>query len=367
LRIYFAILTGISLFYYHEAAAIAFQASGHVKTTAFNAGKIVLEYSRSFDVFVDGCSNSIRVDAASEDKGNDYFELRCDGTNVYYYAKFKGDLGVTNEKENESRFRRVNDSVLLILPRLSPPQRAAPLLIPWLAYGSHCYYSQQPLGKANLLWTLPDARMLVLNDQMQLRADWRLSESVVPFLTFYTDFRVGTAFDKKGEIIDLPKDFSDGTTNLHFEVITWTNVNGIKFPSKFQYSCFHSTPDKLASVLLRQEVGILENLRIVQGVSNTTPEISAAARVIDRRYMDERGRPFDYISNTKKILSREEALAQAEAKRARTLKSFMQEGTNTKRNIFACLIAVAIAFPSYLLCRRIFLSYQKTNKNKTSQ
>lgn len=308
-----------------------FAVKGMVTTTAFYNGKVLNKSVRPFMLWVDKCRVFVRAEPSALDVGVEYTEFGSDGTNCYLL-----------KKQNKTK-ASVNDSLLEILPQQCPPALSSPVLAPWLAYGSGCYFRAQREDIIHTFWIRTgNSPLAPEHDAIRLKSAWQFAKHNARFLETYHDFRTGVVLGKRGEVKELPAELADNLTNNIFCVFSWTNLSGVTYPLEFAFLTYDRAEADGSQPLIIQQVGVANSIHPGLTRESYLPEMTAAVYVVDKRVQDEGGNAVTYLRSDKKLPSAEEVQAHADSNDWRGKNPPHQKN---RRQWVAVALVVALGIP----------------------
>ena len=184
----------------------------------------------------------------------------------------------------------------------SPPHNDAQQFYPvWLAYCSAPYFRTLKSDKA----VAPRfAKGDFLNEpvkRIELTAKWHMNDRLfLKDANWYSDGTTeSTGPDGKSFIYKYPPPYDKPFVEGHFEILSWTNWNGISVPANFKLTAYR--PDYASTnvanfVVAYTMTGVLGQ---IQGIGNFSPvpQLNMATRITDLRIKVRPGlQPSGYIS-----------------------------------------------------------------------
>jgi RNA polymerase sigma factor (sigma-70 family) len=231
-----------------------------------------------------------------------YWEMGFDGTNLY----------TLEQQDKEKLLPTVPPAVLQrgnvifaegsVQTAISPPHNDAKQFYPvWLAYCSAQYFRTLKGDRAV-------APRFAMRDflsepvkKIELTTKWNMNDRL--FLKDASWYSDGTTEsigpDGKSFIYKYPPPYDKPFVEGHFEILSWTNWNGISVPANFKLTAYR--PDNASTnvanfVVAYTMTGVLEQ---IQGIGNFSPvpQLNMATRITDLRIKVRPGlQPSGYIS-----------------------------------------------------------------------
>jgi hypothetical protein len=206
-----------------------------------------------FELHYDDCRWKVTV-VLDGTTNRDIYIYQYDGTNLTYYVEIFG-TALTNAQ-----------GMVEASPVPYMWDRAAGW-IPWLAFASECYFGQVTNGYAISL--MPAISKKGQDKRYEVPVDFNLSPSLphFPVLVRYTTDKF-VALEDDGitfKIFPLSvafgpsSPFNDGYMSAEFKSDGFTNVNGLSFPTTFEYRSYRpkrdakTTNDLDSSLIIRGE------------------------------------------------------------------------------------------------------------------
>jgi RNA polymerase sigma factor (sigma-70 family) len=229
-----------------------------------------------------------------------YWEMGFDGTNLY----------TLEQQDKEKLLPAVPPAVLQrgntifaegsVQTANSPPHNDAQQFFPvWLAYSSAPYFRTLKSDRAVApRFAMRDSLNEPVN-RIELTAKWNMYDRF--FLKDANWFSDGTTEstgpDGKRFVYKYPPPYDKPFVEGHFEILSWTNWNGISVPANFKLTAYR--PDyastNVANFVVQYTVtGALNQIREI-GTFSPVPHLNMETHTTDSRIM-RGGRPVPYAS-----------------------------------------------------------------------
>jgi hypothetical protein len=292
--------------------ATEFSVEGELSYEYFKNGVLLSSSVNHFSVSVAGCQSLIRVDLKGKD-GIQYYEFGSPGTNSYNVTVYSQETSAVNNAKTKKYF---NDSTLVINPEVIPDYTKEFITPIWLAYAAACFFQVSHGDEYRLpvypLGENPAARDLFTAERKQARTRWRRDNRLPGLLRELDVLRDHKIYFEQGKLLEItaPDSLSAHERDYSYKVDAWTNVGGLNLPLRFTVTrenllalpnASHVGEDHFSKVIY---VGSLHSAATKAIADNFVPQIPAASRVIDNRFVVKHPslRNVDYLTSNGNIL-----------------------------------------------------------------
>ena len=300
----------------------AYLVQGRIECKGMADGIIKYAASNTFEVVCRDSKVSIRTTGSiGKDEKDVYTMFSSDGVDSYRVTVFDIDQKTIEKNRGKNEKGGIFSSSVDVYQGGNPPNGLGLIAPVWLALASTLIIDSRNEGEIwPLVKTGPYAPAI---GGEKLKATWIKSE-VIPFLPVQV---ITYAKDKtfvminKGEILlmrePFPQKYGQGFTNFIYQVLTWTNIEGLKIPQHFQLVSFYPKHDgKDKNDLQRHFVydGYVETIAVKDVPQvEIPPKIPKWASVADYRFSANNENPLQYTSEFGELHSTPAAIANASA------------------------------------------------------
>lgn len=271
----------------------SFEIEGKIEQTYHLQNTDKISYLTNwFRLMVDGPKCKIRSGNLGDDAVR-FFEHFCDGTNSYMliqYDESKTNIahyiskGQNLVRTNSSGSRsNVNNATLIINVGLVP-EYAYGLISPvWLAYGSGEFYLNNTSNRCEPVVSMGRGfreRGLTVDSQ------WKLSDRAPHILSSMCDFYDGKTYrEEGGRFIEdsLPEPLDKPTTNVIYQVTSWTNFNTLSFPLSWEVVRYRPNVSRRKMELASKVKGVSQIIRSGLTTSQLELLLPNRTRITDKR------------------------------------------------------------------------------------